>query len=278
MILSTGNSMADPLDRQRPATVGGTGQPTLMFDGVSHAFGEVQVLDQINLTVEHGSFVALVGPSGCGKTTLLNLAAGLARPDTGAVYYQGRKILEPNTRAGYLTQDDALLPWRDVVGNVALPLEIKGIGRAARFASAREIIKKVGLHRFEHHRPSQLSGGMRKRVSLARTLIYKPETLLLDEPFGALDAQTRMLMQKQLLDLCREFQLTVILVTHDIGEAIALADRIVVLSARPARVIEIIDVPHPEEGNVFRRERGNEELYLRIWDQLAAQAADTGST
>lgn len=270
--------MAEPLDRQHQATIVGTVQPTLVFEGVSHGFGEVQVLDQINLTIERGSFIALVGPSGCGKTTLLNLAAGLAQSDAGAVYYQGRKILEPNTRAGYLTQDDALLPWRDVIGNVALPLEIKGVGRAARLASAREIIKKVGLHRFEHHRPSQLSGGMRKRVSLARTLIYKPETLLLDEPFGALDAQTRMLMQKQLLDLCRELQLTVILVTHDIGEAIALANRIVLLSARPARLIEVIDVPHPEERNVFRRERDNEELYLRIWDQLAAQATDTGGT
>src|SRR6476646_4954574 len=138
--------MADPLDMQRQAAIADTVQPTLMFEGVSHAFGEVQVLDRINLTIERGSFIALVGPSGCGKTTLLNLAAGLATPDTGAVYYQGRKILEPNTRAGYLTQDDALLPWRDVVGNIALPLEIKGVGRAARFASAREIIKQVGLH------------------------------------------------------------------------------------------------------------------------------------
>ena len=130
--------------------------------------------------------------------------------------------LSAQYHAGYLTQDDALLPWRDVLANVALPLEIKGVDKAARFARAREIIRKVGLHGFEHHRPSQLSGGMRKRVSLARTLVYKPETLLLDEPFGALDAQTRMLMQKQLLDLYREFQLTVLLVTHDIGEAIAL--------------------------------------------------------
>jgi len=269
--------MADPLHKQRQTTIAGTVEPTLMFEGVSHAFGEVQVLEQIDLTIERRSFVALVGPSGCGKTTLLNLAAGLVQPDAGAVCYQGREIVGPNVHAGYLTQDDALLPWRDVVANVALPLEIKGVSRAARFASAREIIKKVGLHRFEHHRPSQLSGGMRKRVSLARTLVYKPETLLLDEPFGALDAQTRMLMQKQLLDLYREFQLTVVLITHDIGEAIALADRIVLLSARPARVIEIIDAPHPEERNVFRRERGNEELFLRIWDQLATQVADTGS-
>lgn len=272
-----GSCMAEPLHRQRQGAVLGPVHPALVFGGVSHAFGKVKVLDGINLGIERGSFTALIGPSGCGKTTLLNLAAGLAQPDAGAVYYEGDRILKPNTRAGYLTQDDALLPWRDVLGNVALPLEIKGMGRSERFARARDIIGKVGLSRFEHHRPSQLSGGMRKRVSLARTLIYRPETLLLDEPFGALDAQTRLLMQKQLLDLCRELQLTVLLVTHDIGEAIALADRIVLLSARPARLVEVLEVHHPADRNLFRREPANEALYARIWDHLAAQAADSGS-
>jgi NitT/TauT family transport system ATP-binding protein len=269
--------MAEPRDRQRQASVVGSVHTTLVFDNVSHRFGELQVLDGISLTIERGSFTALVGPSGCGKTTLLNLAAGLARPGAGAVSYKGERILKPNTRAGYLTQDDALLPWRDVLGNVALPLEIKGVRRAERVARARDIVRTVGLSDFEHHRPSQLSGGMRKRVSLARTLIYRPETLLLDEPFAALDAQTRLLMQKQLLDLCRDFELTVLLVTHDIGEAIALADRIVLLTARPARIVEVVDVHHPKDRNVFRRDQGNEALFARIWDHLAAQAADSGS-
>jgi len=167
-----------------------------------------------------------------------------------------------------------LLPWRDVLANVALPLEIKGVDKKSRFAAARDIIAKVGLAGFEHHRPAQLSGGMRKRVSLARTLIYKPETLLLDEPFGALDAQTRVLMQKQLLDLYVEFKLTVLLVTHDIGEAIALSDRIALLSARPGRLAEVLEVPHAESRDIFRRERGNEDLYAHIWDHLAAQATE----
>jgi len=246
----------------------------IAFDKVSHRFGDVSVLEGIDLRVERGSFVALVGPSGCGKTTLLNLAAGLAQPDAGVVRYNSRQLLKPNTSAGYLTQDDALLPWRDVLTNVALPLEIKGIDKASRLERARDIIRKVGLSGFEHHRLGQLSGGMRKRVSLARTLIYQPETLLLDEPFGALDAQTRVLMQKQLLDLCRELKLTVLLVTHDIGEAIALSDRIALLSARPGTLVEVLDVPHSESRDVFRRERSNDDLYAHIWDHLAAQVSD----
>ena len=243
----------------------------LAFEGVSHRFGDLLVLERIDLAIARGGFVALVGPSGCGKTTLLNLAAGLAQPDAGAVYYDGARLLRPNTSAGYLTQDDALLPWRDVLANVALPLEIKGVDRKTRFARARDIIAKVGLAGFEHHRTSELSGGMRKRVSLARTLIYRPETLLLDEPFGALDAQTRVLMQKQLLDLYGEFKLTVLLVTHDIGEALALADRIVLLTARPGRIAEVLDVPHAGERDVLRRERRNDDLYAHVWDHLAAQ-------
>jgi len=268
--------MAEPLDSPDEVQQVDRGDSALVFDGVSHAFGNVRVLQSIDLAVERGSFVALVGPSGCGKTTLLNLAAGLAQPSAGTVYYRGDRVVAPNTRAGYLTQDDALLPWRDVLGNVALPLEIKGMKRADRFARAREMIRKVGLAQFEHHRPAQLSGGMRKRVSLARTLIYQPETLLLDEPFAALDAQTRVLMQKQLLDLCAQLQLTVLLVTHDIAEAIALADRIVLLSARPARLVDILDVPHAKQRNIFAREPGNEQLNARIWEHLAAQADSAG--
>jgi NitT/TauT family transport system ATP-binding protein len=262
--------------RPAPAEPAPGAAPMLAFDGVGHGFGDLTVLKEITLRVERGAVVALVGPSGCGKTTLLNLAAGLAQPDAGAVYYNGTRLTKPNTSAGYLTQDDALLPWRDVLGNVALPLEIKGVDKASRLERARQIIRRVGLAGFEHHRPSQLSGGMRKRVSLARTLIYRPETLLLDEPFGALDAQTRVLMQKQLLDLYREFGLTVLLVTHDIGEALALADKIALLTGRPGRLAEVLEVRHPEDRDIFSRERQNDDLYAHIWDHLAAQAAEAG--
>jgi NitT/TauT family transport system ATP-binding protein len=246
--------------------------PMLRFTGVSHRFGDLPVLQGIDLAVARGGFVALVGPSGCGKTTLLNLAAGLAQPDAGAVHYDGALLTAPNTSAGYLTQDDALLPWRDVLANVALPLEIKGVDKRTRRERARDIIARVGLAGFEHHRPAQLSGGMRKRVSLARTLVYRPETLLLDEPFAALDAQTRVLMQKQLLDLYGALGLTVLLVTHDIGEALALADHVVLLTARPGRLAEVLAVPHAAQRDVLRRERRNDDLYAHIWDHLAAQA------
>jgi NitT/TauT family transport system ATP-binding protein len=249
-------------------------QHTLQFQAVSRTLASLPVLQSIDLEVERGSFVALVGPSGCGKTTLLNLAAGLAQPDEGAVLYNGVPLLEPNTNAGYLTQDDALLPWRDVLSNIALPLEVKKVDNAARTEAARRIIAKVGLAGFEHHRPAQLSGGMRKRVSLARTLIYQPSTLLLDEPFGALDAQTRMLMQNQLLELARELSLTVLLVTHDIGEAIALADRIILLTARPARIVEVVEVSQADRREI--REEREHTLFSRIWSHLAEQSRNTG--
>ena len=268
--------MFDPANGQRSASAQGAGTAMLEFDAVSKGFGPIPVLEEISLKIERGNFVALVGPSGCGKTTLLNLAAGLMQPEAGAVLYNGAKLLRPNTSAGYLTQDDALLPWRDVLTNVALPLEIKGIKKAARLEAAREIVAKVGLSRFERHRPSQLSGGMRKRVSLARTLIYEPETLLLDEPFAALDAQTRVLMQKQLLDLYRELGLTILLVTHDIAEAITLANEIVLLSGRPARIAEVLQVSHDPAHDIFHRERRNDELFAHIWDHLAAQATEVG--
>jgi len=249
-------------------------QPTLEFHSVSRTLASLPVLQSIELEVECGSFVALVGPSGCGKTTLLNLAAGLAQPDEGVVLYNGVPLLKPNTNAGYLTQDDALLPWRDVLSNIALPLEVKKVDKAVRTKAACRIIQKVGLAGFEHHRPAQLSGGMRKRVSLARTLIYQPATLLLDEPFGALDAQTRMLMQNELLELTRELGLTVLLVTHDIGEAIAMADRIILLTARPARIVEVVDVSEADKRDI--REEREHTLFSHIWNHLAEQSQIRG--
>jgi NitT/TauT family transport system ATP-binding protein len=247
----------------------------LSFDHVSMSFGrganKVEALLDISLTVAKGSFVSLIGPSGSGKTTLLNLTAGLLYPDNGTVSYEAAPITTVNTRVGYLTQDDALLPWRSVLANIALPLEIKGVPKQERLERARLLVEKVGLAGFERHRPSQLSGGMRKRVSLARTLIYRPETLLLDEPFGALDAQTRIIMQEQLLGLVSEFGLTVLLVTHDLDEAIALSDTIVVFSKRPATILEVVTNDRGKHHGSGGHRVRDDDLHARLWQTLAGQ-------
>ena len=269
MNATTASLVPEPLERleshRKPVAIA--------FDQVSKGFRShgrfTQALENVSLEVRRGEFVSLVGPSGSGKTTLLNLAAGLLRPDAGQLEYGGAKLTEPNTQVGYLTQDDALLPWRSVLANVALPLEVRGVGRPERLEAARRIIARVGLKDFEKHFPAQLSGGMRKRVALAHTLVYRPETLLLDEPFSALDAQTRLVIQKQLRELVSELGLTVLLVTHDLHEAIALSDTIVVFSRRPARILETLEVPQPAGRDILRPRAADEQIYLKIWDLLA---------
>jgi NitT/TauT family transport system ATP-binding protein len=232
----------------------------------------IQALQPVSLDVRQGEFIALVGPSGCGKSTILNLVAGLFPPNDGEVYYDDRPVDAVNRRVGYMTQKDTLLPWRRVRDNIRIPFELK-----CRTAKRQEVdervarlIELVGLKGFENHYPSELSGGMRKRVALARTLIYEPETLLMDEPFGALDAQLKLLMLDQLQKLTAMRQMSVLFVTHDLGEAITLADRVVVFSARPGRIRKIRDIPLPRPRDVFRI-RFN-DLYARLneelWDEL----------
>lgn len=251
------------------------GPTMLSFEGVTKSFVHEGALtpavESIKLEISRGEVVAFLGPSGCGKTTLLNMAAGLLAADSGATIYDGERVAGPNTRVGYLTQADALLPWRTVIGNVALPLDVRRTPRAEKRERAEHILRKVGLAGFERHFPSQLSGGMRKRVALARTLVYAPETLLLDEPFSALDAQTRLLMQGQLRDLANELGLTVVLVTHDLDEAVALADRIVVFSRRPARIVADIDVSHPFGAGGSRSLPFASPLHERIWNLLSKE-------
>ncbi|MPZ69161.1 MAG: ATP-binding cassette domain-containing protein [Actinobacteria bacterium] len=224
-----------------------------------------------SLSARDGEVVSLVGPSGCGKSTLLNMIAGLVVPDTGHIACGGDVVRGPNTRVGYLTQDDALLPWRTVRSNVALPLEIRGLPRSERRARAMDILGQVGLGGFERHYPAQLSGGMRKRVSLARTLVSDVRTLLLDEPFGALDAQTRVLSQRLLTSLVERMQLTVVLVTHDLDEAITLSDRVVVLSRRPARILDVVSIPLARPRDVTEKSSEHMHLYRQIWTTLAEQ-------
>jgi len=241
----------------------------------------VKAVDSISLDIRQGEFVALVGPSGCGKSTALNMIAGLLKPSAGSVTYAGAPVAGPNTRVGYMTQKDTLLPWRTVEDNIAIAFELRA--RRAEAANARErvreMIELVGLAGFERHYPAELSGGMRKRAALARMLIYEPETLLLDEPFGALDAQLRLVMQQELLRLVERRKMTVVLVTHDLEEAVALADRVVVFTSRPGRIRMMRDIdfarPRVPEKLRFTPEFGAicEELWRELREEVAKSVA-----
>jgi NitT/TauT family transport system ATP-binding protein len=204
--------------------------------------GEVAVLDDLSFGINERDFVSIIGPSGCGKTTIFNIIAGLLEPDSGTMQYRGTEIESLRGRVGYMMQKDLLFPWRTVLGNVLLGLETRGVDRAEAEGKAREYLKGFGLSGFENAYPKTLSGGMRQRVALIRTLIMDPDILLLDEPFSALDYQTRLYLEGVLKDAVETYHKTVILVTHDIDEAVALSKRVIVLSGRPARVKSVHDI------------------------------------
>jgi ABC-type nitrate/sulfonate/bicarbonate transport system, ATPase component len=252
--------------------------PCLEFRSVGKDFTRdglvTRALGNVSFTVERGEFVALVGPSGCGKSTLLGIAAGLSQGSRGTALYDGKELNgRVNTRVGLVTQNDNLLPWRTVRDNVGLALEIKGIPRSERDDRIRPVLEQVGLAGFENHFPAELSGGMRKRVTLARTLIYEPETLLMDEPFGALDAQLKIKMQQELLELWSGSGKTILFVTHDLNEATVLADRVVVLSGRPASVawIQEIDLGRPRDVLGSNFSPRFQEISKFLWEKLLSQ-------
>ncbi|SCW89192.1 ABC transporter ATP-binding protein [Ancylobacter rudongensis] len=231
-----------------------------------------------SLHVREGEFVAIVGPTGCGKSTLLNATAGLLAPAGGTVSIFGEKLVGLNARAGYLFQQDALMPWKTALDNVAIALEIGGMRRADAVAQAQDWLKRVGLARFTERYPHELSGGQRKRVALAQMLIRQPKILLMDEPFGPLDAQTRQIMGTLLLRLWAQDRKAVLFVTHDLEEAIALSDRVVIMSAGPeARIIGDfpIDLARPRDAAEIRLDPRFHELHRMIWSQLKAEVAKT---
>lgn len=211
---------------------------------------QLPVLDALNFSVDKGEFVALLGPSGCGKSTLFNIISGILAPDTGEIYLNGEQICGNTGRFAYMQQKDLLLPWRTVLKNVLVGPEIQREPLDTVKEEAQQRLAQLGLSGFENSYPVQLSGGMRQRVALVRTLLFRKEILLLDEPFGALDAMTRTVMQSILLDIWTEGQQTVILITHDVEEALLLADKIYVLTARPATLKAEVPIPLPRPRNV----------------------------
>lgn len=253
--------------------------PILAFDEIGHDFpapgqrAPTRVLDGISFDIERGKFAAVIGPSGCGKSTLLQMAAGLLSPTRGAVRHHGRSVKTVNTEVGFVPQQAQLFPWKTLCQNVELPLLLRGVGAAERRGRVAEALAAVGLSGFEDHFPSQLSGGMQKRGSIARTLVYRPDVILMDEPFGALDAQTRMVMQNDLQTLSLEAGSTIIFVTHDITEAVLLADHVVVLSQRPSRLLANIAIDLPRPRNVFEpfRNEGYEAAYDAVWTEFRSQ-------
>jgi NitT/TauT family transport system ATP-binding protein len=234
---------------------------------------ELKVLDEIDFEVAAGEFVSLLGPSGCGKSTLLRIIEGLIPTSAGRVTLGERVISGPGPDRGFVFQSDSLLPWRTVERNVGIGLEIIGVSRSDQAAEVRRLLEVVGLSEFAAHYPHQLSGGMRQRANLARALATDPDVLLMDEPFGALDAQTRELMQAELLRLWSSARKTVIFVTHSIEEAVFLSDRVIVMSSRPGAVRAefAVDFPRPRDPSVRRTPEAT-ELGRHIWEELRGEA------
>jgi NitT/TauT family transport system ATP-binding protein len=252
----------------------------LEAQGVSLEYGQpgggsrLLALSGINLTIEENEFVSIVGPSGCGKTTFLAVVDGLIPATGGQILVNGRVVSRPGPDRAVVFQDSSLLPWRTVMKNVIYGLECIGVKRHEARDRAQHFIDMVGLRGFEHHYPYQLSGGMQQRVNLARALVMDPEILLMDEPFAALDAQTREMMQEELLRIWRKSGKTVLFITHQIDEAVFLSDRVIVFSARPGRVKASIDVPLERPRSLrLKRDPRFHELEDRIWGLIQEDAA-----
>ena len=220
---------------------------------------ETTALDAVDITIGAGEFVAIMGPSGCGKSTLLNLASGLDKPSTGEVFVDGLPVNGPNEHVAFMLQKDLLLPWRTIRKNVEFGQEIRKMSPAERRARAERFLQLYHLDGFANHYPHELSGGMRQRAALARTMMMDPDVLLLDEPFSALDAQTKMVLQQDLARTLAEEKKTAFLITHDLVEVLALSDRVLVMSRRPGRIIEEIPVDIPGRDNPMKR-RQHENL------------------
>jgi NitT/TauT family transport system ATP-binding protein len=239
----------------------------------------IDAVQRISLDVAKGEFLTMVGPSGCGKSTILNIISGLMRPTEGTVELDGKRLQGVTREVGYVTQQPNLMPWRTLLDNVSFPLQVSGVAKSERDDRAAQLIAMVGLDGFEKSYPHELSGGMRQRANIVPTLIYAPKVMLMDEPFGPLDAQTRVVLQDQLLEIWSRTGVTIIFITHDLHEAIGLGDRVVLLSARPGRIIRVDKVAMPRPRDVFRMHDSGEfrGLYDAIWVELESQVRNQRS-
>src|ERR1700720_2107690 len=266
------SDLADAAPRMRPA------DPILFVEDIVKRFdtpdGALTAIDRISFTVAPGEFFAEIGPSGCGKSTLFNVIGGLIDGYQGRVAVAGETVRGPHAAIGMVFQEESTFPWRTVVENVAFPLEIAGVAKAERVERARHFVNLVGLAGFERRYPAELSGGMRQRVSMARTLASEPKIMLMDEPFAALDEQTRLLLGDKVLQIQQQLEQTTLLITHNITEAVQLADRILVMTYRPGRVKRIvaIDLPRPRSSNVVSSEAFGRYV-AQIWIDLREEAS-----
>ena len=246
------------------------GDDAIVIRDLAVRFDSVQALSSTSVSIKKGEFVSIIGPSGCGKTTILNTVAGLIPVQTGSVDVLGSSPGLGNPDVVYMLARDSLLPWRTSLGNAAYGMEVRGMPKAARLARSAAQLGRVGLAGFERRYPRALSHGMRQRVALARTFALGSPLLLMDEPFGALDAQTKLQLEDLLLRLCQQHQQSVLFVTHDLSEAVAVSDRVVVMTSRPGRILAdvAIDLPRPRSIRELQKDAHFHELYAQLWGHL----------
>jgi NitT/TauT family transport system ATP-binding protein len=269
--VSTGNRVMPLPQAQSEAAILAVDDIVMRFDTNE---GGITALENVSFTVAPGEFFAVIGPSGCGKSTLFNIIGGLLGGYDGRVAVAGEQVSGPHASIGMVFQEESTFPWRNVVDNVAFPLEIAGVPKRERIERARRFVSMVGLDGFEKRYPAQLSGGMRQRVSMARTLASEPKILLMDEPFAALDEQTRLLLGDKVLQIQQQLQQTTLLITHNITEAVQLADRILVMTYRPGRVKRIVDIklPRPRTSEIVSSEAFGRYV-AQIWSDLREEAS-----
>jgi NitT/TauT family transport system ATP-binding protein len=267
-----------PSERTDPGTAKAVAaQPILMVRDIVKRFetpdGVLTAVDHVSLDVMPGEFLGVIGPSGCGKSTLFNIIGGLLDGYEGSVQVAGERVTGPHRSIGMIFQEESTFPWRTVIDNVAFPLEVAGQGKSERYERARHFVRLVGLDGFERRYPAELSGGMRQRVSMARTLAAQPKILLMDEPFASLDEQTRLLLGDKVLQIQQELKQTTLLITHNITEAVQLADRVLVMTYRPGKVKRIVEIklPRPRTSEIVSSEAFGRYV-AQIWADLREEA------